>query len=376
MWVDKYSPKKIIEVVGQDKAVEIFLRWFKKWKPKDKVLLFYGPPGVGKTSLLQAVAKENNLDLIELNASNYRTASQIREVIGKSMRQKSLFKKGKIFVIDEIDGLASQEDKGGVAELVNLIKDSYHPIVFISNDPWNVKLKPLRSYCQLVQFGKVPFWSILKKLQYICQNEGMKCDSEVLKFIAKMADGDLRSAINDLEMISRGKKEIKMDDIKSINQREREMSIFDVLKMIFKTKTAISAKLAIQNSEKDVEEIFWWIEQNIINEYEKPEEVAMAYDMLSKADLFNNRAKGKQEYKMVKYMIDFMTSGVALSKKDVYRKFSKYEYPDMIKSLGVTKIKRKEDKEKIAILASQLHCSSRKVKIHFLPYLKIMGDSR
>ncbi|MFN6992318.1 MAG: replication factor C large subunit, partial [Fervidobacterium sp.] len=373
MWVDKYSPKKLIEVVGQDKAVEAFLRWFKKWEPKSKVLLFHGPPGVGKTSLLQAVAKENNLDLIELNASNYRTASQIRDVIGKSMKQKSLFKKGKIFVIDEIDGLASQEDKGGIAELTSIIKDSYHPIVLISNDPWSAKLRPLRSYCQLVQFGKVPFWSILKRLQTICQNEGMKYDIEVLKFIAKMADGDLRSAINDLEMISRGKKELKMDDIKSINQREREANVFDVLKMIFKTKTAISAKLAVQNTEKDVEEIFWWVEQNIINEYERPEEIAAAYDMLSKADLFNNRAKNKQEYKLVKYMIDFMTAGITLSKKDVYRKFSKYEYPDIIKNLGMTKIKRKEDKEKISVLASQLHCSSRKVKSEFLPYLKIMG---
>lgn len=374
MWVDKYSPKKFTEIIGQNKSIEIFLRWFKSWKPGGKALLFYGPPGVGKNSLLQVAAKENNLDLIELNASNYRTASQIKDIIGKSMKQKSLFKKGKIFVFDEVNGIAKQEDKGGIIELINIIKESQYPIVVISNDPWDEKLKSLREHCQLVEFGKIPYWNILKKLQYICEKEGIRCDSEVLKFIAKMSSGDLRSAINDLETISESRKEVKIEDIASISQREREVNIFDVLKIIFKTETAITAKLALQNSEKDIEEIFWWIEQNIINEYEKPEEIAAAYNMLSEADLFNNRAKSKQEYKLNKYMLDFMTAGVALSKKNVYRKFSKYEYPDMIKILGITKMRRKEDKEKIASLAKQLHCSSRKVRLYFLPYLKIMGD--
>jgi len=375
MWVEKYSPKRIADVVGQDKAVETFIRWFRKWKPGEKAVLFHGPPGVGKNSLIQALSKENNLDLIELNASNYRTASQIEDVIGKSMNQKSLFKKGKVFVIDEIDGLASQEDKGGASEIIKIIKESKHPIVLIANDPWNQKLKTIREHCILISFNKIPYWSILRRLQQICENEGLKCDDEILKQIAKRADGDLRSAINDLEMLFSGRKEVKMSDLEPLGQREKEMNIFETLKIIFKTKSAISAKLAIQNSDKDIEEIFWWIEQNIVNEYEKPEEIAAAYDILSKADLFNNRVKIKQDYKMMRYAIDFMTSGVALSKKNTYMKFSKYEYPEMIKFLGSTKAERKEEKGRISALASELHCSSRKVRTYYLPYMKIIEEN-
>ncbi|MEM4368255.1 MAG: AAA family ATPase, partial [Candidatus Anstonellales archaeon] len=139
MWTQKYQPKNTKEIVGQEKAKESFLKWIKNWKSGGKAALIYGPNGVGKTSLVYAYAKENGLDVIELNASDYRTAQKIDEVIGASVKQQSLFKKGKIFLIDEIDGLSS-EDKGGANEIVKIIKESNYPIIFIANDPWDKKI--------------------------------------------------------------------------------------------------------------------------------------------------------------------------------------------------------------------------------------------
>lgn len=371
LWTQKYIPKKITEVVGQKKAVEQFIKWIKEWRPGKKAVLFYGPAGVGKTCLVNVLAKERNLEIIEMNASNYRTASRIKEVIGQSMKQKSLFKKGKVFLIDEIDGLAGREDTGGVGEIIKIIKESHYPMVLTANDVWNPRLRTLREHCVLISFGKVFFWDILRKLEYICQQEGIKCDKEILKKIAKTSEGDLRSAINDLETLVRGKKEITQSDMESLGIRERETSIFDALKMIFKTKTVIAAKLSIQNVDKDPEEIFWWIEENIPNEYEKPEEIALAYDILSKADLFRQRIKSRQEWKLQKYMIDLMTGGVAVSKKEMYRKFSRYQYPEKIKFLGATKILRKDEKENLLELSKYLHCSTKKIREVFLPFFKV-----
>jgi replication factor C large subunit len=371
-WTEKYAPKKVEEVVGQKKAVDQFLSWLKSWKPGKKAALFHGPPGTGKTCLIEALGKERNLEVIEMNASDFRTAKQIREVIGQAMRQKSLFKKGKIFMIDEIDGLAS-EDRGGTGEIIKIIKESRYPIVLTANNPWDPKLRSLRTYCRLIQFGKVHYWDIVKRLQYICEKEKIKCDKDVLKGLAKKSEGDLRSAINDLETLARAKKEIKLKDLEVLGTREKEISIFDALKMIFKTKTALAAKLAIQNVDKDPQEIFWWIEQNIINEYEKPEEIARAFEMLSRADLFLQRVKRRQDWKFEKYMIDLMTAGVALAKKEMYRKFTKYQYPDKIKFLGRTKVERKEEKERLLELSKKLHCSTEKVREEFLPFLKMIG---
>ena len=371
-WTEKYAPEKLSEVVGQKKSVEKFLIWFRTWKPGKKAALLFGPAGVGKTALVEALSKERNLEIIELNASDYRTASQIKEVIGQSMKQKSLFKKSKLFLIDEIDGLAGREDRGGTAEIIKIIKESRYPIVLTANNPYDMKLRSLRSYCLLIKFGKVFYWDLIKRLDLICQKEGLKCDKDVLRQLSKRSEGDLRSAINDLESLAREKKEIKLRDLESLGFREKEISIFDVLKMIFKTKTALAAKLSIQSVDKDPDEIFWWIEQNIINEYEKPEEIARAYEMLSRADLFRQRIRIRQNWKFQKYMIDLMTAGVALSKKEMYRKFSRYEYPDKIKFLGRTKIQRKEDKERMMKLSKSLHCSTKKVRKEFLPFIKVL----
>src|SRR5947209_2163477 len=105
MWNSKYRPKKLEEFVNQVESLDYFLKWVEKWKSGSKALLFHGPPGTGKTSLIQAFAREKNIDFIEMNASDFRSANQIREVLGRSVIQQSIFKKGKIFLIDEIDGL-------------------------------------------------------------------------------------------------------------------------------------------------------------------------------------------------------------------------------------------------------------------------------
>ena len=372
-WSIKYKPKSLKEFINQKEAIEIFLKWIKKWKPGSKGLLFYGPSGVGKTALVEAYAIENNLDLIQLNASDYRSASKIKEVLGQSMQQKTLFKKGKIFMIDEIDGLAGKEDRGGVGEVIKIIKESRFLVVLTANHPYNKRLRTLRNYCKLVEFKKIPVRDIEKRLKEICEKEKIKAEGETLKELAKRAEGDLRSAINDLEAVSQGKKEITLKDLEALSYREREINIFDVLKTIFKSRSALEAKLSINNADKDPDEIFWWIENNIAREYERPEEIAKAFDALSKADIFKQRIISRQNWRFKVYTIDLMTCGVAVAKKQMYRKFTRYQYPSKIIVLGRTKLMRKEEKEKLLELSKKLHCSTKKVRSEFLPYLKIIS---
>ena len=372
-WSIKYKPKNLKEFVNQTEAVDVFLKWIRKWKPGTKALLFHGMPGTGKTALVEAYAAENNLEFIEMNASDFRSSLQIKDVLGQSMLQKSLFKKGKIFLLDEIDGLAGNEDRGGVAEIIKIIEESQFPIVLTANHPYDAKLRTLRKYCQLVAFKKIFVWDIEKKLGEIAGKEKIKIDKEALRQLANKAEGDLRSAINDLESLAQGRKEIGIKDLESLSYRERETNIFDALKIIFKTQIASTAKTAIDGVDKDPDEIFWWIENNISKEYERPEEIANAFDALSKADIFKKRISSRQNWRFKAYMIDLMTSGVAVAKKQMYRKFTRYQYPSNIITLGRTKEMRKEEKEKLLGLAKELHCSMEKVRTEFLPYLEIIS---
>lgn len=365
----KYRPKNLKEFVGQKEAIEFFRNWIKKWK-KGKALLFHGPPGVGKTALVEAFISENKFDLIEMNASDFRSEKRIDEVLGRSSQQLSLFNRGKIFLIDEIDGLAGQEDRGGVGEIIDIIKKSIHPIVLTANDPWNPKLRSLRSYVQMVEFKKLHVWDVDKRLKEVAENENIKIGSEFIRYLSKRSEGDLRAALNDLETVSSISR-LSLENIENLGFRERDENIFEVVRNIFKTRTAIAAKLAINNSDKDPDEIFWWIENNVANEYEDAEEIAKAFDALSRADIFKRRILASQNWSMMSYMIDLMTAGVATAKKDIYRKFTRYQYPSSFIALARMKETKQLKSEIFEKLSLELHCSKRKIKNEYLPYLKI-----
>ncbi len=376
MWTNKYKPESLKDFVGHNNIVNTFLTWIKNWTTDSKPLMFYGPPGIGKTALIQAYTKENNLDLIEVNASDVRTAKELKRTITSSVSQHSLFKRGKIFLIDEADGIAGKEDSGGVKELINIISETKHPVVMTCNNAYHIKLRELRKYCEMIQFRKVPVYDVAKKLKSICSNEKIKCDDEIINQIAKISNGDLRSAINDLETLSKASGRIKLEDLEDLGYRERENSIFDALKILFKTQSVLAAKLAINNVDKNIDEIFWWIENNIANEYEDPEEIAEAFNILSKADMFKRKISYRQNWKLMSYMIDFMTAGVSQAKKQTYSKFTRYEYPKNIMMLGRSKESRRTSNEVLQAFSKHLHTSKNKVKSYYLPYFKQMTGNK
>ena len=78
MWVEKYRPKKIAGIVGNEEAKLAFVDWLKGKHWKKKATLLYGPPGVGKSALVYAAANELNLKIIEMNASDIRTEKAIK----------------------------------------------------------------------------------------------------------------------------------------------------------------------------------------------------------------------------------------------------------------------------------------------------------
>jgi len=372
-WAMKYRPRSLKDVVNQKEAIEALRTWFRDWKPGSKALLLYGPPGCGKTVIVESLAAEEGLDLIEMNASDFRSAEAIESRIGRSMGQASIFQRRKLFLIDEVDGLAGEEDRGGVGAIIQIIKGSKHPLVLTANDPYNERLRTIRPYCQLVRLRRLGIRDVQGYLKRIAELEGLSVDESVIKLIASRSQGDLRSAINDLEVLGRGSGRIREEDLTSLGFRDRQTEIFEALQTIFKTKSLMTAKLSLNEVDKDLGEVFWWIENNIAEEYEDSFEIAKAFDALSRADLFMSRVVYRQNWKLEAYAVDLMTGGVALAKKEPYRKFTRYAYPSNIALLGRTKGERGEALKALGKLSSLLHCSRRKVRSEFLPYLRIMA---
>lgn len=375
LWTEKYKPKSIKEIVGQEKHISEILKWIDSWKP-GKALLISGPPGVGKTVSVEVIAKENGLDLLRLNASDERSSEKIEKFLSDSSRTLSLFKKGKLILLDEIDGISPQ-DKGAVTSIIKIIKTSKYPVILIANDPWIPKLRGLREHIKMIKFGKIHSVSIEKRLKEICEKEGIKVFGNTLKHLSKWSQGDLRSAILDLQTIAAGRKEIRPEDLEILGYRERTSGIFDILPIIFKSRSLNASRKAIQSSDKDPDEIFLWIENNMHLEIPK-EKLPEAFDLLSRADIFRNLVIKQQNWRFKGYMIDLM-SGVSVIKGESHapvKGFILYQSPQRIAWLGKTKSRREAINSLCRKLGEVLHTSTGVVKREYLPYLKILAKTK
>ena len=161
----KYKAGKYEDIIGQDKAI-IEVKEFLKEFPKKKSLLLYGPAGTGKTSIVEAAAAENNLEIMELNSSDLRNKKKLEEVLKPAAEQMSLFKKGKIILMDEVDGVTGT-DIGGIPELIRTIDKTKHPIIMTCNDVWQTKLAPVRTKSKIIELKPLDIVTIASILSRI-----------------------------------------------------------------------------------------------------------------------------------------------------------------------------------------------------------------
>ena len=154
--INKNLPKTTKEIVGQDNVVKQLKNFIINFKNEKKnSALIYGPSGTGKTCSVYAIANELGLEVIEVNASDFRNAEQINQKVGNAIKQQSLFAKGKIILVDEIDGLSGHEDRGGIQAITKLIEDSAYAIILTATNPFDNKFSSLRSKSNLIEFKQL-----------------------------------------------------------------------------------------------------------------------------------------------------------------------------------------------------------------------------
>ena len=392
-WTEKYRPKTFSEVVNQEEAKQILASWIcakfrapkefcAKWaKRKDKevleakAVLLSGPPGVGKTTLVHALAREIGYELIELNASDVRTGDRIKQVVGRGLKESSLFGyQGKLVLFDEVDGLHVKEDQGGLESIVEIVETAKVPIIMTANNPYDPKFRPLRDLSLVVNLKRLAEEDVVEVLRRICTSEGAKCEEEALRSIANSCYGDLRAAINDLQMYLSGRRTLTIDDIKKAGERNPQLSMFEVLDKVYKARWFDEARAVSFNPSFDWEQYFVWALETIPTVYKDVEVMAEAYDRLSKADMFLGRVKKMQEWELLPYVMELALGGVSQVKnKPRLPPFIKYGFPQRLLLLARSKEARKRRDAVVEYLSKNLHVSKAVVNSEIMYILSVLS---
>ncbi len=381
-WIIKYRPKKLDDVVNQEKAKEKLTKWVELWLkgiPEEKAVLLYGPPGCGKTSLTEALANEYRLEFIEMNASDYRRKVDLDRIVRTAALQRSFTGKVKLILLDEVDGISGTADIGALEAILDIINVAKNPIVMTANDPWDPKLRPLRDVVVMVEFRRLTKTDVRKVLNRICGDEKLVCEEDAVDLIAERCEGDLRSAINDLEAVSEGYGKVTLELVKNmLRQRDRDYPPFDVVRKIFISKYAWQAKQAVQQTDLTPDELIQWINENLPRQISDPEDLWRAYDYLSKADLYMGRIVKTGNWDLLPYAIELMSAGVSLSViNDVKGKYRwvKYNFPQKVLIAAKTKESRQLRDSLAEVLAKHLNISKAVSKSDVIPFIKVIFDS-
>ncbi|XP_039255463.2 replication factor C subunit 1-like [Styela clava] len=292
LWVDKYKPKGLKQIIGQQGAksnVEKLKAWLQDWqknnrhqdgskpKPKPKVnmwggggdptgagfkaALLSGPPGVGKTTAATLVCQELGFEFIEMNASDTRSKRTLKEEVSQMLDNTSISnmfgseEKKKTaasgtrnaLIMDEIDGMAGNEDRGGMAEVIQLIKTTKMPIICMCNDRSSPKMRSLTNHCFDLRFQRPRVEQITGAMMSICFKEGLKIPAPALQALIKGCNQDIRQVLYNLSMLKASNKSVSYDEAKKhADDAHKDVSIgiFDIARKLL---TSESTSLSIND---------------------------------------------------------------------------------------------------------------------------------
>jgi replication factor C large subunit len=375
LWVEKYRPTTIKDVIGNEEAKTVFIEWLENKRHTKKAVLLYGPPGVGKTTLVNAAAEEYKFRIIEMNASDTRSEKAVNRIANPATSFTGLDKfssevKGNLLFMDEIDGIAGNEDRGGVSAIIKIIENTRTPIIMAANDTDLEKLRPLKKLCLLIRFQQTRIPLIIIALKKICEQENVRYEFEALEKIATNSQGDVRSAINDLQRLSEEGKILTEQDTLALGLRNKEKNIDDTLKSYFATKNLAEATTNLRDTNVEYDDLLMAIGDNMARRHTNPDDLAEAYEYLSQADVFRGRI-GTENWHLLKYVYNNLAQAAAVNPES-YKPFEFISPPTKVITLFWTKNKRVLLNNICTKIGAQCHISKYETKMIFIPYLRLI----
>lgn len=235
IWVEKYRPMSLNEVINQEDLVKRLKLWVNGGEIQQHLLLA-GPSGIGKTTIALCVARDylkpiegqslaDTGAFIEMNASDERRLEDIRGRLKTFLSTKSVGGKKKIVVLDECDNMASNSQPA----LRRMLERWSHLSRFILTANYlSGIIEPLQSRCAVFRLSFLRENDVLKALIRVCKAENLALTKDAFKLIFNYSQGDLRKAINLLQACST-KSKITSEIVNEILKGSVESDVTEML---------------------------------------------------------------------------------------------------------------------------------------------------
>ncbi|XP_037588225.1 chromosome transmission fidelity protein 18 homolog isoform X1 [Cebus imitator] len=319
LWVDEFAPRHYTELLSDDFTNRCLLKWLKLWdlvvfgherparkprpsveparaskeatapgkwksheqvleetleagldpsqRPRHKVALLCGPPGLGKTTLAHVIARHAGYSVVEVNASDDRSPEVFRTRIEAATQMESVLgARGKpnCLVIDEIDGAPM----AAISVLLSILNRKgpqeaelqgqavplsggrrrraeggllMRPIICICNDQFVPSLRQLKQQAFLLHFPPTLPSRLVQRLQEVSLRRGLRADPGVLAALCEKTDNDIRACINTLQFLhSRGQRELSVRDVRAtrVGLKDQRRGLFSVWQEVFQLPRA------------------------------------------------------------------------------------------------------------------------------------------
>jgi replication factor C small subunit len=224
-WVEKYRPKDLDEVVGQDHIIQRLKQYVNEESMPN--LMFTGPAGVGKTTTAIALAKAIlgeywKQNFLELNASDARGIETVRKDIKSFCRLKAVGAPFRIIFLDEVDNMTKDAQHALRREMEMYTKTSS----FILSCNYSSKIiDPIQSRCAIFRFAPIKGHQVIQRLEVIAKAENVKYAPGTLESIVYFAEGDMRRAVNILQSTSSMGEEITEETVHDVVSKAKPKDV-------------------------------------------------------------------------------------------------------------------------------------------------------